>query len=404
MAIHAFSGNNDDAELKRNTNYFRQFKIDTRLGQYPFEHLVAHIRVEEKHLIETDYAQIKRSYCPQQEAAEKKINKLIELFEMRDSRFEFITPISKRVDDFDRLFLTLQHIKCVFFPCLVEDFANEKTAFAPTFDLWRLVYLMLLEKQNKFEEIEIIEEFARARQPARDHLVNSRFIKVCTLRDLNPFANKYIAYLRNQSLANEKSNSLNILLVSLVVWENWLNSHLSMSNFPQLKEFVESVLVNFVVLRMKYSGLANGDPALREIVRIYDEFCFGFDSDSGVDMDKFFARDLKLVHRLNEFQAIYYTFGAVSKLLNASPGDFKSPHTFFNAYFITSLVQAKADASDLNNNSEKPKNSLDNLRGLIDSCEVTSSLLSSLRVKYNACKELLDVGDDLAKRLSTLGI
>jgi hypothetical protein len=44
------------------------------------------------------------------------------------------------------------------------------------------------------------------------------------------------------------------------------------------------------------------------------------------------------------------------------------------------------------------------LKELVSSCETSNSLLSSLNVKYSACKELLHSGDDLAKSLSGLNI
>jgi hypothetical protein len=401
-------GNNDDAELGRNTNYFRQYRIDTRYGQYPFEHLVAHIRMNEKRLIETQYSQIRCSYAPWQTQAERKIDMLIELFEMRNSGFGFVRPLfgdAMRVDDFDRVFLVLKHLKCVFFGCQIEDCANEGSTFEPAVELWRSIYLLVRERcVADAQSFDNVQEFVRAERPVKGSLVNSRLVDLTLPR--KEHASRYLVYLKSHVADDQFS----LLFISLIVWQGWAYKHLSREETALVEMLIESVLINYAVLKLRSDEAATSVNTVKSIVSLYDEFCTGYEvCTKQPNLDEYFKQDLKLIHRLSEFQAIYYAFGVLCKLVKFSEC-YCSPHTFFNAYFIKSLVKIRSapsplppsDSCDMNNNVAMEMSKLESLIRLIDSCEQSKKLVFDAKGKFEAVKRGLEASDNLTVDLSTL--
>ncbi|RNA40595.1 asteroid 1 -like protein [Brachionus plicatilis] len=132
-------GNNDDPELKRNTLYFKEYKINTSGGC--MDHLIAHLKLEEKILLETNFGRVRSSYVFKHDTALKKIDQLIELFEMKNSEYKFAECLvsSSKIGDFDRLFLTIKSLNCFFINCLVEN-CQEDSAYQPSIDFIHCIY------------------------------------------------------------------------------------------------------------------------------------------------------------------------------------------------------------------------------------------------------------------------
>ena len=129
-------GNNDDIELRRNTAYLKEFNIDTRGGN--LDHLIAHCKIEEKRLIDTNYNQIRATYVFKRDVALKKIDKLIELFEMKNTEYKFTDSING-INDFTRLFETIKSLNCFHINCLVED-CDQDSVFQPSIDFLHSIY------------------------------------------------------------------------------------------------------------------------------------------------------------------------------------------------------------------------------------------------------------------------
>ena len=108
--------------------------------------------------------------------------------------------------------------------------------------------------------------------------------------------------------------------------------------------------------------------------------------------------DLKLVHRMNEFHAIYYMIGALCKL-NELNFEFLEPNMFLNCYFCVNYIKRFRLKMDENDNVVE--NDYVRLDSMINMCEVTADLNASLKDRIEFCKKILNKNclKDLFKNL-----
>lgn len=118
---------------------------------------------------------------------------------------------------------------------------------------------------------------------------------------------------------------------------------------------------------------------------LYDEIAESYYDEPISDQDEYFALDLNIVHRLNEFQAIYYSIGAMNKIYELN-FDFLLPHRFLNCFFCVKFIKRHLDYKDVNNN----ENDLIKLENLIRNCDSTRKLHLILREKINHCKKIIN--------------
>ena len=375
-------GNNDDIELKRNVNYFKLYNIDTRNSRLLYEHLLAHMRVNEKSNLQHNFAQIRRTYRYNQEVALRKIDELVDLFEMNDHKYTLVDSLIQgaRVDDFDRLFLNIKHLNCVFLNCMIEDCANEESAFTPAIEFLRMIYWFQLGKPNGgLEKIDKIEEYIRVKGPTSQKMHKMKLVYLNSLKKVNLLdseSNKFLAYIRNLKSMEicESDKTVQLLLVSILVWENWLRK--TVIDKDSVKVMIDSVFVNIFVLSIKTvikNDMVNvrdllkvkeHDFIIKDLQRIYgqslvqlNEIAQSYDrilknkKEIGSSyVDEYFEQDLKIVHRLNELQSVYYMIGALNKIMETGVG-FLTPDKFLNCYFSTVFIKRNSNgSSDLNNN------------------------------------------------------
>ncbi|CAF1031044.1 unnamed protein product [Brachionus calyciflorus] len=400
-------GNNDDVELRRNSNYFKEFHIDTRGGN--LEHLIAHCKLEEERLIKTNYTQIRNTYVFKRDVALKKIDKLIELFEMKNSDFNFFpSPHSNYlIDDFDRIFLTIKSLNCFHLNCLVED-CQESSVFQPSIDFLHSIYAILLAKsEKKFSQI---DEFIRTKTPSKDSLVDvspitaDMFNKV--LKENKSFS--FLSEIEKRMKQFNIRDNLTILFISLVVWQNWLDKELlklseSENKLQKLKSenFLDAIIINFSILSLKLNSNLNcnlndltQESMVKEVVDkygkkdhdilgIYEKIIKNIEID--VCVEEYYELDLKLVHRFNEFQTIYYMIGAMCKL-NEFKFELLEPNRFLNSYFCVNYI--KSLVMDENNNVENTE--ITKLEFMFKNNEVTKSLSLGLKNKIDFSRRIIN--------------
>lgn len=253
-------GNNDDEELKRNITYLKEFNIDTRGGN--LTHLIAHCKLEEEHLLDTNFRQIRVTY-QYKELALKKIDQLIELFEMKNTNYTFLNSFNPKtdLDDFDRIFATVKSLNSYFLNCYVEDCSNEESIFQPAIEFIRLIYSsLMLKSEPKFSQV---DEYVRIKEPKEKCLLDFSLI-TADLINKSTQENKYLNFLlsiKKKMSSLEVKDSLSLFFVTSLAWENWIEKKLikyKETNLQQ-KDFFESILLNFIIITLKLKLNGNID-------------------------------------------------------------------------------------------------------------------------------------------------
>lgn len=398
-------GNNDDPELKRNSVYFKEYKINISGGC--MDHLIAHLKLEEKTLLESNFSRIRTSYIFKQEVALKKIDQLIELFEMKNSQYRFAKSLisSSKIDDFDRIFLTITNLNSFFISCLVENY-QEDSVFQPSIDFIHCIYGILFSKSNvKFSQI---DEFVRTQGPTNQSLIDLcpitsfMFNKACEENKCLNVLNQIEQRTRQFKI----KDNLTLLFFSLAVWENWLERKIitfdKSLNAVKSKFYLDAVIANFLIVKMRHepnSDVITNDTDFtwenlfgnekkckqrQEILTLYNRIIDLVDKEP--NLEEYFEIDINFVHRLNEFQAIYYILGALSKL-----NDFKfemlEPNKFLNSYFCVNYVKMMEIKRDENNNlidSDFVK-----IDSLLKNCENTLNIWKTINAKLEFCKRII---------------
>lgn len=402
-------GNNDDPELKRNFVYFKEYKINTSGGC--MDHLIAHLKLEEKTLLESDFCRIRSSYIFKHKIALKKIDQLIELFQMKNSNYQFAKSLvlNCKKNDFDRIFLTITNLNCFFINCLVENY-QEDSVFQPSIDFIRCIYAVLFTKcKVKFSQI---DEFVRTQDPT-----NQSLIDLCSISSdmFNKASNqnKCLNALKqiDQKMRQLKiRDNLTLLFFSLVLWENWLEKKIvtfdkttsTTSTIVKSKTFLNAVITNFIIINMRQESNSNmmiNDTDLtcenlfskenirkerQQILSTYDKIISEIDSEP--NLEEYFEMDISIVHRINEFQAIYYILGALCKI-NEFKLELLEPNNFLNSYFCVNYIKMMGLGTDENNNS------IDNdylkIDCVLKNCENMLSIWKTINGKLEFCKRII---------------
>ena len=137
-------------------------------------------------------------------------------------------------------------------------------------------------------------------------------------------------------------DELTLLYVSLALWDEWLEKH----ELKSSEAFVDSILINFIIIMLKnaiapgtdrsnclWKLLCTENADTSKITDLYDQIV-----KSDERKQEFFENDLKIVHRINEFQAAYFiisTFSQLSKYRFV----FLGPENFLNGKFVCYFIQ-----------------------------------------------------------------
>jgi hypothetical protein len=312
----------------------------------------------------------------------KKIDELIDLFEMKETNYRMIEPTvpRSRIDDFDRIFLTLRNINSVYLSCLIEDYKNQESAFLPALSYLRFLYSSILNYLPNQPTKNIIE-LKRCRAPSGKNLVESESIEINYLKSLDSGSDPVIQYLINSS-----NNNLALLYATILIWENWLESNYKMTLLNR-RDFVKGVLLNYFILS-NIKPNRKTDPNF-EIIIEYKNLIDS--STKNTETHKsYFQNDLKSIHSLSEFQAIYFTLGALVKYAEMHNVNYLSPSHFFNAFFILKYIQRNALSTVDENNNSIPNSlheSISNIETLIDSNDALKKSFLEIQNGYSECKE-----------------
>jgi hypothetical protein len=331
-------GDNDQA-LERNKRFFYRFKLQPN----DVLHLLINIGLEEHTWQSNDFHLIKTYFINDKTNENKtsQIEEMRQLFELNNKMvsYSFINSIKlnkemsclvdslEEINEFDRFISTLKHLKANYIPCLIED-TCKATVFRKTqsLDLFQVIYSVLNMQQQQDsnnDRIEFIDEYFRNEFGAIEH-------KIVSLTQDNE--NKVLKYLltRNQMNKNEdiSQDFLSILLYALKLWlelsrEDLITNH-----------FVQSILKSFCLIQLGSSAnlfkIAKSGKQFGRFLHYFDRKEF--------DQVFYMKNELECVHKLNEFQALYYTMGIVHKLFDLTCLKYILPHHFLNAKFCVKYM------------------------------------------------------------------
>lgn len=345
-----------DAGFTRNSNYMRTNNIQK--GTSFFKQLLDHARLKQKAFTQNNFQEIRETYS---ENDLQIVDQFIEMIEFKNTNFEFITGINGSLNDFDRFITILKDMKMTYFCCLTED-CGEKTVFDPVkkIGFYNTIYSLI---KTRYPEVEfdVIIEHCRVQNPSvqLSRLVSQSEVRVGVTEN-----NLVYDYLMKRSKSAVNDN-LTLFLSSLSIWFKHMNENSYVSKL-ELKpiDFIEAVLMNFVIINLIRPDISCDDDIesmfkyriveannLDQIFQLYSKIINQIRNFNG---KKIPSMDLKLVHRLNEFQAIYYSMGLLNKIacLNFK---FLSPSLILNGFFCTKFLLEK---SIQNSNSNKIFNSV----------------------------------------------
>jgi hypothetical protein len=168
---------------------------------------------------------------------------------MKNTNYDIINPsgCDQIINDFDRMFATINTVNTSFVNCLVEDFKNQKSAFLPAIELLQIVYAFIWDKSN--QRFRKVNEFIRVKDPKPALALE---IKTRNYEDFNAHRdnNRYFSFLTD---ASEKIGSINLndsltlLFVTMIIWEEWLAS----KHLVNSEDYVNAVLTNFMLVTIK---------------------------------------------------------------------------------------------------------------------------------------------------------
>lgn len=252
---------------------------------------------------------------------------------------------TEEVNDFDRFRAALLAYKTIYISVLVED-PSEESVFQCTHFNKILDYFYSQTFQHQKTEI---DEYIREKNPNEENCLRKVVVEIdCGIKN-----NRIVEHLKQIDDLN-----LGQFSTSLCVWLQWLRNNkysneLKLSGCQDQKKcadlFLEAILTNFMAIQVKKHlagdikchlkcvDLKNGvqTQKLVEITNEYDRLL----ENIGHDSLQFFENDIKIVHRLNEFQAIYFCVGLVChfepELKNLK---LLSPSNFLNGWFVNEFV------------------------------------------------------------------
>ena len=269
----------------------------------------------------------------------KIVDDLVGMFNITDTQYALHFSSDKDLfDDMDRFLLSVGDLSTSWLKCEVED-TNEETVYSICMHNGILegVYNRLMSSQN-------IVEYARFKKPRAGNV-----FKTTEYPKNGPNTNNAILdYIKQGNQQNP--NDLKLFMCSMAVWFEWLNTNKYEQSVQEPGYlFVDAFFYNFVILKLK-NALQKSAPKKDTISRI---LCQHLDADKKPYQDivnlylgignkgkgsQHFQTDLKYVHRVNEFQVLYFTMGAYAKL-EKLPLKWLFPDDFLNCFFVCKFVQ-----------------------------------------------------------------
>jgi hypothetical protein len=319
-----------DIGFDRNIGYFREKRINTRDG---FMNLINHLRQNESSMLSNNFSEIRYSYRDRRLV--EKIDDLLALFKFKNDCYKFFD--SDSIDDFDRFIISTRDLKICYLSCYVED-CNEKSIYQICKDtpILRGIYSDLSDSS--------VLEFSRLPITTSGRLLES--IKY-TSSKIDNLALNLLAELNEKNL--KKDDDLSLLYVSLAIWYDWLtrNKYNNETTNISADMFLDSIIYNWIILMSKsnnnnnianQSGDLKKDLDEKDLCKISDLYEEIINDGNNTQSSAFFQTDLKLVHRLNEFQIAYYLLNVYNKLKKFNL-KFLGPNEFLNCSFICKFIQ-----------------------------------------------------------------
>jgi hypothetical protein len=320
-----------DIGLDRNIGYFKQKRIDTRNGN--FMNLIAYLRQNESSMLSNDFSEIRNSYRDRRLV--EIIDDLLAFFKFENNSYKFIASVS--IDDFERFIISIRDLKICYLSCYVED-CNEQSIYQICKDTPILggIYSEL--------SVSSVLEYSRLPITTSGTLIKSVDYKPSKIDNL---ALNLLVELNEKNL--KKDDDLSLLYVSFAIWYDWLtrNKYNNETTNISADMFLDSIIYNWIILMSKSNNDNNiinqsGDlkkildqKNLCQISDLYEEI---INDGNKINSSAFFRTDLKLVHRLNEFQIAYYLLNVYNKLKKFSL-KFLGPNEFLNCSFICKFIQ-----------------------------------------------------------------
>lgn len=153
-------------------------------------------------------------------------------------------------------------------------------------------------------------------------------------------------YLQNKSMNSNGSSTL--FFTALSLWYFWLNNNYYTNNFDKNYQLFESIITNLLLINvceMKTNiGFNNivGEKLVNDLVSSYHQF------RSSTKASPLTKESRQIIHRLNEFQAIYFSLGLLNKAAEFN-FEFMSTSLFLNAHFIMTYVKKGVEWDILTN-------------------------------------------------------
>jgi hypothetical protein len=397
-----------DLQLNRNNKYFLSKKINTRFKDFNFD-LIYHLKENESKNVNNNFSQIRNAY-------EKddliKVDKLIEKFEMKANQ----DNTDKFYNDFDKSIEIFKTLNVNFLNCLIED-PNELTCFSivQKNDIFNMVYYLLTSQYN-LKRISTTEFYRNKELTKFEDCVFKKVLKIdkpanTLIFDFLTTINEKLIDKNNNVLSND---NLSILMTTLSIWYEWLIKNdykTKISISPEI--FVDSILTNLLILDLKQQlpdnqnhnntenstcigkiilELKTNASNINEINRIkdlYDQIIKH--NNSKLNEIEFFLNDIKIVHRLNEFQTMYYSLCLLSKILDFR-FEYLSPKNFFNGKFLYEYIN-KTDSE-----------AIKTIINLLNKIEPIKTVRDKLKLKFKEYhKNIYEIKlDDISLKLSTI--
>ena len=344
-----------DLQLNRNNKYLLSKKINTRIKDFNFD-LIYHLKENESKYIDSNFSDIRKAY--DQEDL-KKVDKLIEKFEMKTNQD---TKNDKFYNDFDKSIEIFKTLNLNYLNCLIED-PNELTCYSivQKNDVFNMIYYLLTNKFN-LKRISTIEYYRNQNLSKFEDSVSKQAIKIdkpenSLIYDFLKEINEKLTDRNNNVLS--KDDNLSILMTSLSIWYEWIlknNYKTKISISPEI--FVDSILTNLLIIDLKNKLQSNQNDKnigsdseekniidiklcvnnineINRMISIYNQIINH--DDTKLSEIEFFLNDIKIVHRLNEFQTMFFSLCLLSKISDFKL-DYFSPRNFFNGRFLFEYI------------------------------------------------------------------
>jgi hypothetical protein len=332
----------NDKQFDTKIDYFKS----SNLRPNDFTGLIEQLKNEEWMMMRTNFSSIRSLYSNDKQS---ELDKLIKVFNLQNVNNQPMMTVKTKSDtsvEFDRFAVNLKERRVNYFKTLVED-CSERSCFecAESFDIFKLAYLNYKEKSLDPEKFDVITEYFRTDRPTTaEDCVETRHVSLKNFRPQLNLVNRFLCVKKEQK--DDDSNEKVILMCALSLWLHWLedNSYNNDIGFNPM-DFVEAVLVNFLMISFKEKDkFETCSSSMKRVIDCYVQDRHVDPTASSFDMESFMRKDLPIIHRLNELQAVYY---ALSILNDAGKLGYKfsSPRRFLNCRFVMKWIRKEASTA-----------------------------------------------------------